>query len=314
MTQRLATQTPLESVWNVIFLCLVILIFFFLVSPLLVILPLSFNKEPYFTFSWAMFDFSRDMSGTRAGCDAYNSLRWYCDLFTSRSWGIATLNSFGISLASTLIATALGTIAALGLSRPKMPFRSAVMAILLTPMIIPLIISALALYSFFSLPLVDLVLPAFLDPYISEELREFRLAKSYLGIILSHVILGTPFVVITVTATLSVFDVTMIRAAQSLGAGFWRTFFRVVVPLIMPGVISGALFAFVTSFDEVVIVWFLADATQVTLPVKMYTGLREQISPTIMSVAVILILMSTSLMFFLEALRRRGQQQRGADV
>ena len=307
-----STQTPLERSWNLVFYLIVGLIFTFLVAPLFVFLPLSFNKEPYFTFSAGMFDFSRDQTGLRAGCDLYNSLRWYCEMLTDRDWRTAALNSFGISIAATIIATALGTLAALGLSRPSMPFRSLIMAVLVTPMIVPLIISALSLFAFYSLPLFELAAPAFLEPYLPAWLLEMKLAKTYPGIVLAHVVLGTPFVVITVTATLSAFDSDLIRAAQSLGANFWQTFFTVIMPLIMPGVVSGALFAFITSFDEVVVVFFMADTRQVMLPIRMFTGLREQISPTIMAVATLLILLSTSLMLVLEMLRRRSERLRTA--
>jgi len=130
---------------------------------------------------------------------------------------------------ATLISTTLGTIAALGLSRPEMPHKSVIMGILISPMIVPLIISAAGMYFFYS---------------------KVGLASTHLGVILAHAALGTPFVVITVTATLVGFDHSLIRAAATLGASPQLTFFRVIVPLILPGVISGALFAFITSFDE----------------------------------------------------------------
>jgi putative spermidine/putrescine transport system permease protein len=130
-------------------------------------------------------------------------------------------------------------------------------------------------------------------------------------VILAHTALGTPFVVITVTATLTGFDHSLTRAAANLGASPSRTFFKITMPLILPGVISGGLFAFVTSFDEVVIVLFLASAEQRTIPREMWSGIREQISPTILAVATILVLISIALLTTVELLRRRSERMRG---
>ena len=129
--------------------------------------------------------------------------------------------------------------------------------------------------------------------------------------ILAHSALGTPFVVITVTATLSGFDNNLIRASSSLGATPFITFYKVIVPLIAPGVISGALFAFITSFDEVVVVLFVGSYRQRTIPWQMFSGIREQISPTILAVATLLVLVSILLLLFLELLRRRNEKLKG---
>jgi putative spermidine/putrescine transport system permease protein len=137
------------------------------------------------------------------------------------------------------------------------------------------------------------------------------LDQSYLGIILAHTVLGTPFVVITVTATLVGFDNSLSRAAANLGATPTTSFFRITMPLILPGVISGALFAFITSFDEVVVVLFLAGFEQRTIPRQMWSGIREQISPTILAVATILVMISIALLATLELLRRRNEKLRG---
>ncbi|WP_192035325.1 ABC transporter permease [Halomonas sp. YLGW01] len=269
-----------ERIWHYVFLGLCALIFLFLVGPLLVIIPLSFNAEPYFTFSEAML--SLDPAGY--------SLRWYQDFFTSSEWLNSIKNSFIVGISSTLLATVLGTVAALGLSSRHMPARGLIMALLISPMIVPLIISAAAMFFFFS---------------------KIQLAQTYLGVILAHTALGIPFVVITVTATLSSFDTTLIRAAHSLGANPTRTFFKVVLPLVTPGVVSGALFAFITSFDEVVVVLFIAGPEQRTMPIQMWSGIREQISPTILAVATMLVLLSMLLLATLELLRRRNERLRG---
>lgn len=133
----------------------------------------------------------------------------------------------------------------------------------------------------------------------------------YIKVILAHAVLGIPFVIITVTATLVGFDVSLTRAAASMGAGPLATFFKIQMPLILPGVISGGLFAFITSFDEVVVVMFIGSASQKTLPWQMFLGLREQISPTILAVATILVALSIALLATLEILRRRSERLRG---
>ena len=272
--------TPLERIWFYAFRVICALVFLFLIAPILLIVPLSFNAEPYFTFTPGMLDFD---------AEAY-SLRWYEDFFTSKSWLHSIKNSFTIAIASTLLATALGTLAALGLSRAHMPARTLIMSLLISPMIVPLIISGAAMFFFYS---------------------QINLAQTHLGVILAHAALGTPFVVITVTATLVGFDKQLIRAAQSLGATPQRTFFKVIMPLIAPGVISGALFAFIVSFDEVVIVLFLAGHEQRTIPLEMWSGIREQISPTILAVATMLISISIVLLTTLELIRRRNERLRG---
>ncbi|KPQ24439.1 MAG: putative spermidine/putrescine transport system permease protein [Halomonas sp. HL-48] len=269
-----------ERIWHYLFLGICGLVFLFLIGPLLVIIPLSFNSQPYFTFSKEMLTF--DPAGY--------SLRWYHDFFTSSAWLNAIKNSFIIGIASTFLATVLGTVAALGLSSRYMPARGVIMALLISPMIVPLIISAAAMFFFFS---------------------KVNLAQTYVGVILAHTALGIPFVIITVTATLSSFDTTLIRAAHSLGANPTRTFFKVVLPLVTPGVVSGALFAFITSFDEVVVVLFIAGPEQRTMPIQMWSGIREQISPTILAVATLLVLLSMLLLTTLELLRRRSERLRG---
>jgi putative spermidine/putrescine transport system permease protein len=140
------------------------------------------------------------------------------------------------------------------------------------------------------------------------------LAQTLPGLILAHTALGTPFVVITVTATLIGFDHSLTRSAASLGSPPTNTFFKVILPLILPGVISGALFAFITSFDEVVVVLFLAGFEQRTIPRQMWAGIREQISPTILAVATLLVMVSIVLLTTLELLRRRNERLRGIRV
>ena len=250
-------------------------VFLFLTAPILVIVPLSFNAEPYFTFTEGMLSLDPQ---------AY-SLRWYRTVAEDPEWLRALANSLVIGFAATALATALGTLAALGLANPAMPGRSLAMSLLISPMVTPIIISAAGMFFFYS---------------------DLGLAQTYPGLILAHTALGTPFVVITVTATLAGFDPNLTRAAASLGAGPVRTFRRVQLPLIAPGVISGALFAFATSFDEVVTVLFIGGLDQRTIPRQMWAGIREQISPAILAVATLLIAFALLLMVVVEWLRRRG--------
>ena len=272
--------TPLEKAWHYTYLVICGLIFFFLIAPVVIVIPLSFNAVPFFTFTTEMLTF--DPAGY--------SLKWYEDFFTNLNWQGAVKNSLVIAVFATLISTTLGTVAALGLSRSEMPHKSVVMGILISPMIVPLIISAAGMYFFYS---------------------KIGLSSTHLGVILAHAALGTPFVVITVTATLVGFDHSLVRAAATLGASPQRTFFKIIVPLILPGVISGALFAFITSFDEVVVVLFVGSYEQRTIPWQMFSGIREQISPTILAAATLLVIVSIMLLTSVEVLRRRGERMRG---
>ena len=279
----LPNYTPLHyKIWHYTYLTICGLVFFFLIAPLFVILPLSFNAEQYIHFSAKMI--ALDPDGF--------SLRWYEDMIwgTKNPWGLAAKNSLIIAFFATIGSTILGTVAALGLSSRHMPYKAAIMALLISPMIVPLIISGTAIFFF---------------------MAKVGLSATHTGIILAHIILGTPFVVITVTATLSGFDYSVTRAAASLGSNPVNTFMKITLPLILPGVISGALFAFVTSFDEVVVVLFLAGLDNTTIPIQMWVGLREQLSPTIMAVATCLIIMSTLILLTAELLRRRSERLRG---
>jgi putative spermidine/putrescine transport system permease protein len=266
--------TALERVGRYGLWTFAILVFAFLVAPNLIIIPLSFNAQPYFSFPLAGF-----------------SLRWYDELFTSSRWHEAVANSLIIGVPATILATAMGTAAALGLSRREFPCRAFVTAVLISPMVVPIVVTAVGMYFFYV---------------------EIGLANSYLGLILAHTALATPYVVITVTATLAGFDLTMTRAAASLGAGAFRVFRSITLPLIVPGVVSGALFAFATSFDEVVVVLFLGGVDQRTLPRQMWSGIREAMTPTILAAATLLVLFTLLLMALLDLLRARGERLRGS--
>lgn len=253
--------------------CIAVLVF--LVAPILVIVPLSFNAEPYFTFTEGML---------RLDPEAY-SLRWYREIVENEVWRRSLVNSLIIGVSATVIATVLGTLAALGLTSPAMPARRFATGLLISPMITPVIISATGMFFFYS---------------------KIGLGQTHLGLILAHATLGIPFVVITVTAALAGYDRNLNRAAASLGASPFAVVRRVQLPLIAPGVISGALFAFATSFDEVVVVLFMASVEQRTIPRQMWAGIREQISPAILAVATFLVVFAVLLLAVVAWLRKRG--------
>ncbi|MDR6289518.1 putative spermidine/putrescine transport system permease protein [Inquilinus ginsengisoli] len=244
----------------------------FLIAPILAIIPLAFNGGSFLTYPLDGF-----------------SLRWFEEFFTSDRWMGALANSLVIGSATTALATVLGTLAALGLNHAPLRFRGLLTGLLLSPMIVPVVIVAVGLYFAFA---------------------AVGLTNSYAGLILAHTALASPFVVITVGATLQSLDLNLPRAASSLGAKPTTTFFRVTLPLILPGVVSGALFAFVTSFDEVVVALLLAGPGQRTLPREMFNGIRESITPTITAAATILIVVSTLMLIAIEALRRRSERLR----
>ena len=275
-----AYYTMKDKAWHYAFRVICFAIFFFLLAPILIMIPLSFNAQPYFTFTREMLSFNPE---------GY-SLRWYQDFLADDGWMRSIRNSFVIGISAMVLSTTLGTLAALGLSRAEMPAKGLIMGILISPMIVPLIISAAGMFFFFS---------------------SINIAQTFLGVVLAHAALGTPFVVITVTATLVGFDQSLTRAASNLGATPTTNFFKITMPLILPGVISGALFAFITSFDEIVVVLFVAGVEQRTIPREMWSGIREDISPTILAVATILVLISITLLTVVELLRRRGERLRG---
>ena len=286
-----AYATGGQRVWHWCYIGFCTLVLFFLVAPLIAVIPLSFTSSAFLSFTPEMLAFDPEAF----------SLRWYRILIgdcsdktittvCSNKWMIGAGNSLFIAVFATIAASTLGTLAALGLSRQHMPYRKVIMAFMISPLIVPLIITASGMFLFFA---------------------KFKLVATFTGLIIAHTVLGMPFVVITVTATLVGFDQSLTRAAASLGGTPLRTFFKVQMPLILPGVISGGLFAFITSFDEVVVVLFMGGVEQLTLPRQMWSGIRQEISPTILSAATILVVFSILLLASVEMLRRRNERLRG---
>ena len=280
-----------QVLWHYVFRIVCGIIFIFLIMPILVVMPLSFNSQDFFTFTPEMLKFEPE---------GY-SLKHYRDFFTNNEWQRSFKNSLLIAPVATLVSVSLGTLAAIGLSQSHVPFKRAIMAILISPMIVPLIISATGMFFFYS----------HVGNFLEDRIGLDKNFVGYVKVILAHSVLGIPFVIITVTATLVGFDSSLTRAAANMGANPVKTFFKIQMPLILPGVISGGLFAFITSFDEVVVVMFVGSTNQKTLPWQMFTGLREQISPTILAVATILVAISIALLITLEMLRRRSERLRG---
>lgn len=246
------------------------LVLAFLIIPILAIVPLSFNGGSFLTYP---------LDGL--------SLRWYEEVLTTEKWVRALRNSLIVAVPATAIALVLGTLAAVGLAQAHIRGKALLTGLLLSPMIVPSIIVAVGMYFFFA-PL--------------------GLVNNFPGLILAHAALGAPFVFITVSATLASFDPSLVRAASSLGAGPATVFFRVTMPLIAPGLISGALFAFATSFDEVIVVLFIGGPAQRTLPREIFDGIREHVTPAITAVATLLVIFATALMVTMEFLRRRNER------
>ncbi|MEM7120583.1 MAG: ABC transporter permease [Pseudomonadota bacterium] len=264
---------PWDRIWYYLFRLICVAIFFFLIAPIIVIMPLSFNAEPYFTYPMPGF-----------------SIRWYEDFFTNPQWLLGLKNSVIIGFFATLIASVLGTLAALGMNRAVFPGKTVILAVLISPMVVPIVITAVGMFYFYA---------------------KIGLTGTLAGLILAHAALGVPFVVITVSATLVGFDQNLVRAGASLGGSPVSVFFKITFPLILPGIVSGALFAFITSWDELVVAIMLATTEEHTLPRRMWSGIRELLSPTITAVATMLILISILLMVCMEMLRRRTERLRG---
>ena len=273
MSDNASLTTPSQRIAWTATIVVSALVLIFLMAPILAIMPLSFSSGSYLTYPLPGLSF-----------------RWYDDFINSPRWMTSLKNSMIIGIASTMLSMVLGTLAALGLAQWKSRFKPPVLAFVLSPVVVPGVITAVGLYFFFA---------------------PIGLTGSYLGLILAHTALATPFVVITVGATLQSFDMNLSRAAVSLGASPLYAFRRVILPLIMPGLASGALFAFATSFDEVVIVLFMAGPEQRTLPREMFSGIRENISPTITAAAVILTTVSIVLLATMDGLRRRNERLKG---
>lgn len=249
-----------------LFLTLVGSTLIFLVAPILAIIPMSFTSGEFFIYPLPGYSFG-----------------WYGEILSDARWRRAFVNSLVIGTSSSIIATTLGTLAALSLVQMRSFFSRIAFGLLLLPMLVPVVIVSVSLFFFYS---------------------NLGLVGTRTSLILSHATLGLPFVVVTVLATLRNYNFTLDRAAQSLGASRLRTFFTVTLPLISPGVLSGAVFAFAVSLDEVVVTLFLASPENTTLPREIFSGIRESISPAVVAAATVTIGLSCCLLGMLVIIRR----------
>lgn len=268
-----ANATLSQRVWHVALRGLCALGFIFLLGPILVIIPISFSSSSFLSYPLPGF-----------------STRWYEVVLQPFPWMFALENSLIVAVATTIIATTLGTLAAYGMTRADFPGKALVYGLLISPLAVPLVITALGLYFFFA---------------------RIGLVQTHTGLVIAHVVLAVPFVVITVSATLQGFDWNLVRAAESLGASPLATFFQVTLPLILPGVLAGAIFAFVTSLDEIVVALFITGPAQYTLPRQLFTGLRDQLDPSIVAIATMLIMVSVVLLLVVELLHWRSERIHG---
>lgn len=243
------------------------LVLAFLLLPILVVLPLSFSDSRYMSLPLGQF-----------------TLHWYEAFFASPQWLGALLNSFAIAVTSTVLAVVLGGLAALGLRHPSMPGKRLIEVLLIAPMIVPAVIVGVGMYFVFS---------------------SAGLTRTFPGLVLAHTTLAVPFVVVNVGSALGGLNQRLLWAAASMGATPWMTLRKVTLPLISPGLISGGLFAFATSLDEVVVTLFLAGPDQRTLPREMFTTAREALSPVLLSAATIMVVFASLLLLLSRSLTRR---------
>lgn len=242
-----------------------------LAAPMFVVIPMSFTETTSFRFppdGW--------------------SLQWYDNLISDRDWYESLLSSLEVAALSTALSVCLGTAAALSLVRGRIPGKALISGALLSPMIVPIVMIAIATYAVF---------------------LKWRLTGTLWGFVCAHTALATPYVVVAVSASLRTFDRRLEMAAASLGAGPVRTFTRITLPLIAPGILAGTLFAFVTSFDELVIALFLVSPDMRTLPVQMFTSVFERSDPTVAAASSVLLMATFILLLPLVFWRGRTERR-----
>ncbi len=270
--EKRVVPQPRTSIARRVLYVVVGLIILYLIFPILVVIPLSFSSAHYLTFPPPGF-----------------SVQWYHKFFTRADWRDAAFLSIWIGLSVMVLATVLGTAASLGLVRGRFRGRQTINTFLVSPMVVPSIIVAIGVYFFYA---------------------RIGLIGHPIALIVAHTALAVPFVVVNVSATLYGFDERLEFAAMNLGANRWRTFWQVTLPIIRPGVLAGALFAFITSFDELIVALFVSGTGAVTLPRKMWDSIRFEIDPTIAAVSTILIVFTGTLFLSAELLRRRSERMR----
>src|SRR6185295_11341521 len=241
---------------------------FYLLAPTLVIVPMSFTNAQILSFPPEGF-----------------SLQWYEHMLTDRQWSTGIVNSLIVGLLTAALATVLGTLAALGISRGRFPGRSLVNGLVLSPLIVPVVVIAIGMFGLFV---------------------QWKISGSVLGLVLAHTALALPFVVVNVGTSLQTMDRNLELAAANLGANPRRSFMHITLPIILPGVVEGAIFAFITSWDEVVTAIFLTTARFRTLPVEMWEQVRQVVDPTVAAVSTTLLVVTTGLLLLLVFVRRQA--------
>ncbi|HSL33204.1 MAG TPA: ABC transporter permease [Candidatus Limnocylindrales bacterium] len=241
---------------------------FYLLAPTLVIVPMSFTEARILSFPPEGFSF-----------------QWYERMLSDRQWSSGMVNSLQTAVLTAVIATVLGTLAALGLARGRFPGRGFVNGLVLTPLIVPVVIIAIGMFGLFV---------------------QWRISGSIVGLVAAHTALALPFVVVSVSTSLLTIDRNLELAAANLGADPRRVFTRITLPIILPGVLAGAIFSFITSWDEVVIAIFLTSARFRTLPVEMWEQVRQVVDPTVAAVATTLFAVTTTLFVVLLVVRRQA--------
>jgi len=241
---------------------------FYLLAPTLVIIPMSFTEASILSFPPDGF-----------------SLRWYDQMLTRPEWSTGLRNSAVVAVLTAILATLLGTLAALGMTRGRFPGRALLNGLALSPLIVPVVIIAIGMFSLFV---------------------QWRISGSIVGLVVAHTALALPFVIVNVATSLRTMDRNLELAAANLGATPARSFLRITLPIIFPGVLAGAIFAFITSWDEVVVAIFLTSARFRTLPVEMWEQVRQVVDPTVAAVSTTLLVVTTTLLLLLLVVRRQA--------
>jgi putative spermidine/putrescine transport system permease protein len=244
---------------------------FYLLAPTLVIVPMSFTQARILSFPPEGF-----------------SLQWYQRMFTDPQWAAGIAHSAQVATLTAVVATALGTLAALGLGRGRFPGRTLVNALALSPLIVPVVVIAIGMFALFV---------------------QWRISGSIVGLVVAHTALALPFVIVNVGTSLRTMDRNLELAAANLGADPRRSFLHITLPMILPGVLAGAIFAFITSWDEVVVAIFMTSARFRTLPVEMWEQVRQVIDPTVAAVSTTLLVVTTTLLLLLFVVRRQAPAQ-----
>ncbi len=255
--------------WNRVLLILFgALCILFLIGPSLVIVPMGFSSGSIMEFPPPGF-----------------SLQWYEKMVTSAAWTSGFANSFQVAVATAVVSSVLGTLAALGLARGRFPGRSIANALILSPLVVPVVVIAIGMFALFV---------------------RWKITGTVVGLTLAHTALAVPYVVVSVSTSLRTMDRNLEMAAANLGASPVRTFRHVTLPLIMPGVFTGALFAFLSSWDEVVVAIFLTTARFRTLPTVMWEQVRQVVDPTVAAVATVLLVITTVVLMVALVIRRQA--------